>query len=77
MAYDRGRIAEGLAADIIAFDYEQIADRATFAKPAEPSVGMRYVIVNGTLVLNNGAYTGQRPGRALRGPGYRPANKGE
>ena len=37
MAYDRGRIAEGLAADIIVFDYDQLADKATFAKPSEPS----------------------------------------
>ena len=71
MAYDRGRIAEGLAADVIVFDYERIGDRATFSKPAEPSVGMRYVIVNGTLVLDQGAFTGNRPGRVLRGPGYR------
>jgi N-acyl-D-aspartate/D-glutamate deacylase len=71
MAYDRGRIAEGPAADIVVFDYEQLADRATFAKPSEPSVGVKYVIVNGALVLDDGRYTGQRPGRVLRGPGYR------
>jgi N-acyl-D-amino-acid deacylase len=70
MAYDRGRIAEGLAADIIVFDYDQIADKATFAKPSEPSVGMKYVIVNGQVVLDNGTFTGLRPGRVLRGPGY-------
>jgi N-acyl-D-amino-acid deacylase len=70
MAYDRGRIAEGLAADVIVFDFEQIADKATFAKPSEPSVGMKYVIVNGQVVLDNGTFTGLRPGRVLRGPGY-------
>jgi N-acyl-D-aspartate/D-glutamate deacylase len=72
MAYDRGRIAEGLAADLIVFDYNQLADKATFSKPSEPSVGMKYVLVNGTLVLDDGRFTGQRPGRVLRGPGYRP-----
>src|SRR5207249_474283 len=71
MAYDRGRIAERLAADLIVFDYGQIADRATFSKPSERSVGMKYVIVNGSLVLDNGVYIGARPGRVLRGPGYR------
>src|SRR6185503_14469753 len=71
MAYDRGRISEGLAADIIVFDFDQIADKATFAKPSALSVGMKYVIVNGAIVLDNGAFTGQRPGRVLRGPGYR------
>jgi N-acyl-D-amino-acid deacylase len=71
-AYDRGRIAEGLAADVIVFDYENLTDRATFAKPHELSEGMKHVIVNGKLVLDEGKYTGARPGRVLRGPGYRP-----
>ena len=72
-ARDRGRIAEGLAADVIVFDYERLADKATFAKPRDVSEGMRYVIVNGALVLDEGKFTGQRPGRVLRGPGYTPA----
>jgi N-acyl-D-amino-acid deacylase len=71
LARDRGRIAEGLAADVIAFDYEQLADRATFARPADLSVGMKYVVVNGELVLDDGKYTGARPGRVLRGPGWK------
>ena len=70
MAYDRGRISPGLAADVIIFDYDQITDKATFAKPSELSIGMKFVIVNGTLALDNAAYTGQRLGRILRGPGY-------
>jgi N-acyl-D-amino-acid deacylase len=72
LAYDRGRIAEGLAADIIVFDYEKLADKATFAQPDALSEGMQYVFVNGRLVLKNGQYTHQRPGRILRGPGYHP-----
>jgi N-acyl-D-amino-acid deacylase len=75
LAYDRGRIAEGLAADVIVFDYEQLADKATFAQPHELSTGMRYVLVNGMVVLDDGKFTGQRPGRVLRGPGYRPAGE--
>lgn len=74
LAFDRGRIAEGLAADIIAFDYEQLADKATFARPHELSTGMRYVLVNGEVVLDDGKFTGKRPGRVLRGPGHRRTN---
>ncbi len=71
MAYDRGRIAVGLAADIIVFDYGQLADKATFAEPLRHSVGMKYVLVNGQLVLDDGKLSKNRPGRVLRGPGYR------
>ncbi|MBP85440.1 MAG: dihydroorotase [Planctomycetaceae bacterium] len=71
LAYDRGRIAEGLAADVIVFDYLKLADKATFSKPDAVSEGMRYVIVNGQLVFDDGRLTGARPGRVLRGPGYR------
>jgi N-acyl-D-amino-acid deacylase len=71
-AYDRGRIAEGLAADIIVFDPNEISDKATFASPHELSTGIRHVIVNGVPVINDGKFTGKRPGKVLRGPGYRP-----
>ena len=70
LAYDRGRIAEGMAADLILFDAEKLSDHATFAKPDAKSEGMRYVFVNGVLVLNEGEFTGDRPGRVLRGPGF-------
>jgi N-acyl-D-amino-acid deacylase len=70
--YDRGRIAEGLAADLIVFDYAGLADRATFAQPHEVAVGMKFVVVNGVLVLDEGKQTDARPGRVLHGPGYRP-----
>ncbi len=71
LAYDRGRISEGLAADVIVFDYEELTDRADFANPHALSEGMKYVIVNGQLVLKNGKLTDALPGRILRGPGYR------
>ena len=70
LAYDRGRIAEGLAADVIVFDYEKLTDKANFADPHAVSEGMKHVIVNGVLVLEDGKYTKKRPGRVLRGPGY-------
>ncbi len=72
MAYDRGRLAPGLAADIIVFDPVTIRDRSTFAEPTLPSEGMRYVLVNGGVVLEGGKYTGAKPGRVIRGPGFKP-----
>ncbi len=71
MAFDRGRIAEGLAADIVVFDADKIVDRSTFGKPAELSMGVEHVVVNGELVLRGGKQTERLPGRVLRGPGYR------
>ena len=71
LAFDRGRIAEGLAADLCVFDYEKLTDKATFADPRAVSEGMKHVVVNGKLVLKDGEFTGARPGRVLRGPGYR------
>ena len=69
-AYDRGRIAIGSAADVIVFDPIEVADRATFTDPHALSVGMKKVYVNGTLVLDDGKFTGARPGRVIRGPGF-------
>jgi N-acyl-D-amino-acid deacylase len=69
-AYDRGRIAVGSAADVIVFDPDEIADRATFTDPHALSVGMKKVYVNGELVLEDGKYTGAKPGCVIRGPGY-------
>ncbi len=62
----RGVIEEGFFADIVIFDPEKIGDRATFLKPHQLSVGVEKVIVNGTLVLDRGRFTGSYPGRALR-----------
>ena len=75
MALDRGKIAVGLAADIVVFDADRIQDKATLAKPLLPSTGMQYVLVNGVIVLNAGKYTGAKPGKVLRGPGYRKPAK--
>jgi N-acyl-D-amino-acid deacylase len=69
-AYDRGRLAPGLAADIVVFDPVRIRDRATFAEPTLPSEGVEFVVVNGVSVLEHGKYTGAKPGKVLRGPGW-------
>ncbi|MFO0870839.1 MAG: serine hydrolase [Pirellulales bacterium] len=73
LAYDRGRIAPGLAADLVVFDPQMLADQATFVQPQKLAVGVRHVMVNGELVWEDGKQTARRPGRVLRGPGYRPA----
>lgn len=70
LAYDRGRISEGLAADVIVFNYDQVADNATFAEPNKLADGMKFVLVNGVTVFEDGKLTGKKPGRVLRGPGY-------
>lgn len=70
---DRGRIRPGLLADIVVFDPQTIADRATYEKPHQYAVGMRHVFVNGVQVLRDGEHTGAKPGRVVRGPGYRPS----
>lgn len=67
---DRGKLAEGYLADIVIFDPESIKDMATFEDPFHYPVGMRYVFVNGTAVVDEGEYTRALPGRALRGPAF-------
>jgi len=67
---DRGRLAEEFLADIVIFDPEVIQDMATFEDPFHYPVGMRYVFVNGTAVVDEGEYTRALPGRALRGPAF-------
>ena len=63
---DRGRIAEGQAADLVIFDPRTIADRSTWEEPGKMAVGVRDVFVNGQAVLRNGDLTGKAPGRYLR-----------
>jgi N-acyl-D-aspartate/D-glutamate deacylase len=69
-AYDRGRLAPGLPADVIVFDPLRIRDRATFAEPALAPEGISHVLVNGVVVLDQGKYSGAKPGIVLRGPGW-------
>jgi N-acyl-D-aspartate/D-glutamate deacylase len=52
------------------FDPNTIIDKATYEQPHQLSVGVRYVLVNGVPVVDNGKVTGAKPGRIVRGPGY-------
>ena len=63
---DRGRLAPGMAADLVLFDPARVIDRATFETPTLPADGIAEVWVNGRSVWREGAVTGARPGRALR-----------
>ena len=63
---ERGLIREGYFADVIVFDEKTVADRATYEQPELLAVGMKFVIVNGKVAVENGAYTGVLAGRALR-----------
>ncbi|MBI1391758.1 MAG: amidohydrolase family protein [Alphaproteobacteria bacterium] len=67
----RGRLAEGYFADVVVFDPETIADKATFAEPHQLSVGVEHVFVNGGHVIDGGAHTGATPGRFVKGPGWK------
>ena len=69
---DRGVLKHGMWADVVIFDPAAIHDVATFENPNQLSVGMKYVIVNGTPVIADGKMTNALPGEVLRGPGYRP-----
>jgi N-acyl-D-amino-acid deacylase len=68
---DRGLVRPGMLADLVVFDPATVADRATFEQPNRYSTGVRHVFVNGKAVVADGAITNARPGRPLRGPGYR------
>jgi len=68
---DRGILRPGMAADVVLFDPATVIDRSTYADPLHYSAGIPYVMVNGQLVVDGGRITAARPGRPLKGPGYR------
>lgn len=67
----RGKLESGYFADIVIFDPDKIADKATFKEPHQYAVGVHHVFVNGVQVLKNGEHTSAMPGRVVRGPGWK------
>jgi N-acyl-D-amino-acid deacylase len=63
---DRGLLREGMAADMLVFDEKEVTDLSTYDKPHAYSKGFHYVLVNGTVVIEEGKHTGKKPGQTLR-----------
>lgn len=67
----RGKLEKGYYADIVIFNPDTISDHATYEKPHQYATGMIHVFVNGKQVLKDGEHTGAKPGRFVRGPGWK------
>ena len=63
---ERGLLKVGYFADVIVFDPQTVRDRATYEQPETLATGMKYVIVNGKISVDERKYTGMLAGRALR-----------
>ncbi|HQZ16435.1 MAG TPA: amidohydrolase family protein, partial [Vicinamibacteria bacterium] len=66
--FDRGLVRPGMTADLVLFDENEIADRATFENTHQYAVGVKWVLVNGEVIFDGKAMTAARPGRILKGP---------
>jgi N-acyl-D-amino-acid deacylase len=62
----RGTLRDGALADIVVFDPATVRATATYDEPRSFPVGIHYVVVNGTLVVDGGVHTGATPGRGIR-----------
>lgn len=65
---DMGLIREGYWGDITVFDPQAIAERGDYSNPHAYPVGVRHVLVSGVPVIRDAAFTGERPGRWIKGP---------
>jgi N-acyl-D-amino-acid deacylase len=70
---DRGLLREGMFADVVVFDPATIQEHSTYENPNQGSTGVREVFVNGVEVVRDGKHTGAKPGRVVRGPGWKGA----
>ncbi len=68
---NRGSLKTGYFGDVVVFDPGTVSDHATFKKPHQFSTGVTHVFVNGVQVLKDGEHTGAKPGRVIRGPGWK------
>ena len=69
--HDRGVLKPGMVADVVLLDPAAIADHSTFAKPMQFATGVHHVFVNGVQVLKDGQPTGAKPGRFVKGAGWK------
>jgi len=67
----RGELKTGYYADIVVFDPQTVQDHAVYENPKQYATGVSDVFVNGVPVLKKGEHTGAKPGRFIRGPGYK------
>lgn len=67
----RGELKVGNYADVVVFDPAKVKDNATFAKPHQYATGVIHVFINGGQVIKDGEHTGAKPGRFVKGPGYK------
>lgn len=67
---DRGLIREGMAADIVIFDLNEVTDKATFEQPHQYAAGFHFVLVNGQVTIDNRNHSGVKSGTTLKGPGF-------
>ena len=67
----RGQLKPGNFADVVIFNADSTRDKATFDQPKEYAEGVKHVFVNGVQVLENGEHTGAKPGRVIRGQGWK------
>ncbi len=63
---DRGRIQEGFAADLVVLDLKNIETPSSISGPHRYSRGVRYLVINGELAIDDGRYTGALPGKVLK-----------
>jgi len=68
---NRGELKVGNYADVVIFDPAKVKDNASFEKPHQYAEGMIHVFVNGVQVLKEGEHTGEKPGRFVKGPGFK------
>jgi len=63
---DRGKLEKGFAADIVVFDPDEISDKATYSDPHQYSVGIRFLVINGEVAIEDSNYNGKLAGKPVR-----------